>query len=172
MNAYQEMITRHQTEFNNFPMFFAFSKQQFSDGMQKLGLDPIDTQSVYSFGAGGFYRKSDAPLLREMLDRHQQEVTDAIAADLTGDGFIYDMFDYELANHEYGYTQDLTDTLAALDLTPEEVNADSRFTHALAKAAKEQTEWYEQEGASVETVESATLQESTAPVSEVPTIGM
>lgn len=35
MNAYQEMITRHQAEFNSFPMFFAFSQQQFDDGMQK-----------------------------------------------------------------------------------------------------------------------------------------
>lgn len=158
MNAYQEMISKHQSEFNDFPMFFAFNKQQFSDGMQKLGLDPSDMNSIYSFGAGGFYRKTDAPLLREMLVRHNQELVDAIAADRTGDGFIYDMFDYELSNHEYGYTQDLSDTLQALNLTPEEVNADPRYIHALTKAAREQTEFYEQTNADVPTENSVEQQ--------------
>ncbi len=162
MNAYQEMIARHQAEFNRFPMFFAFNNQQFDEGMQKLGLNPADTQSIYSFGAGGFYRKSDAPQLRAMLDRHHQEMTDAIAADLTGDGFIYDMFDYELANHEYAYTQDLSDTLQALNLTPEEVNADSRFLRALSRATTEQTEWYEQENSAFSTADAAPTQEITA----------
>lgn len=162
MNAYQEMITRHQAEFNSFPMFFAFNNQQFDEGMQKLGLNLTDTKSVCSFGAGGFYRKSDAPQLREMLDRHHQEIADAIAADLTGDGFIYDMFDYELGNHEYAYTQDLSDTLQALNLTPEEVNADSRFLHALSRATKEQMEWYEQENSSFSTADAALTQEAAA----------
>lgn len=172
MNAYQEMITRHQAEFNSFPMFFAFNNQQFDEGMQKLGLNPTDTKSVCSFGAGGFYRKSDAPQLREMLDRHHQEMTDAIAADLTGDGFIYDMFDYELGNHEYAYTQDLSDTLQALNLTPEEVNADSRFLHALSRATKEQAQWYEQENSSFNTTDAALTQEIAAEgVAEMPTMG-
>lgn len=173
MNAYQEMITRHQAEFNSFPMFFAFSQQQFTDGMQKLGLNPTDTNSICSFGAGGFYRKSDAPQLRAMLDRHHQEIADAIAADLTGDGFIYDMFDYELANHEYAYTQDLSDTLDALNLTVEKVNADSRFLHALQKATKAQTEWYEQENAEVSISDMDTAQKPAAEsVAETPLMGM
>ena len=60
----------------------------------------------------------------------------AIAADTTGDGFIFDMFVYELANHEYCITYDLEDTLDALGLTPEEVNADKRLSHGLNKAIK------------------------------------
>ncbi len=163
MNAYQEMIMKHQAEFNNFPMFFAFNQQQFSDGMQKLGLDPSDTKSIFSFGVGGFYRKSDAPLLHEMLDRQHQELAAAIAADQTGDGFIYDMFDCELSNHEYGYTQDLSDTLQALNLTPEEVNADPRYIHALTKAAREQTEFYEQTNA-VEPAENSVEQPLEEPI--------
>lgn len=172
MNAYQEMITQHQAEFNNFPMFFAFNNQQFDEGLQKLGLNPTDTKSVCSFGAGGFYRKADEPKLHEMLDRHHQEIADAIAADLTGDGFIYDMFDYELSNHEYAYTQDLSDTLHALNLTPEEVNADSRFLHALSRATKEQTEWYEQENSAFSTADVAPTQEIAAEgIAEMPMMG-
>ena len=65
-----------------------------------------------------------------------EEKQDAIAADLTGDGFIFDMFVYELANHEYCITYDLEDTLDALGLTAEQINADKRLTHGLNKAIK------------------------------------
>lgn len=107
-----------------------------------------------------------------MFESHHQEIADAIAADLTGDGFIYDMFDYELANHEYAYTQDLSDTLDALNLTVEKVNADSRFLHALQKAAKAQTEWYEQEISNLNTVDAPPTQEIAAEsVAEMPMMG-
>ena len=37
-NQYQEMRNRQQAEINAFPMFFAFNKQQFAEGMRTLGL--------------------------------------------------------------------------------------------------------------------------------------
>lgn len=36
-NQYQEMRNRQQAEINAFPMFFAFNKQQFAEGMQHTG---------------------------------------------------------------------------------------------------------------------------------------
>ena len=36
-NQYQEMRNHQQAEVNAFPMFFAFNKQQFAEGMRKLG---------------------------------------------------------------------------------------------------------------------------------------
>jgi hypothetical protein len=44
------------------------------------------------------------------------------------------MFNYELGNHEYCITHDLTDTLDALGLTLEEVNADPMMADALKRA--------------------------------------
>lgn len=89
-------------------------------------------------GTGGFYRRSDADKLREMLDRHEREMSEAISQDTTGNGFIFDMFDYELANHEYTYTGSLTDTLEALDLTLDAVNANPALRHGLKKAREGQ----------------------------------
>ena len=40
-NQYQEMRNRQQAEVNAFPMFFAFNKQQFAEGMRKLGLSQL-----------------------------------------------------------------------------------------------------------------------------------
>ena len=55
--------------------------------------------------------------------------------------FVLDMFNYELGNHEYSYTKDVTDTLSALDLTIEQVRGDERLFNALQSACKLQEEW-------------------------------
>ena len=143
MNAYRKLKDKHQEEINNFPMFFAFSNKQFEEGMKTLGLEPNETDKIYKLGGtGGFYRKSDSKTLHDMFDRHEKEMAAAIAADETGDGFIYDMFNYELANHEYGYTRDCGPAFDALGLTVEQIRSDKRMIHGLNKARKEQVEWY------------------------------
>ena len=136
MNAYQEMKDRQQKEFAAFPMGAAFSNQQFKDMMEKWGLTVNDTDKICSIGGGCYIRKTDKEALRDLINRLNKEKQDAIAADLTGDGFIFDMFVYELANHEYCITYDLEETLDALGLTPEEVNADELLKHGLNKAIK------------------------------------
>ena len=47
-NQYQELRNRQQEEVNAFPMFFAFDKQQFAEGMRRLGLRPSDMNQVYA----------------------------------------------------------------------------------------------------------------------------
>lgn len=137
MNAYKVLRDRQQAEVNAFPMMFAFSQKQFDEGMEKLGLKPTDTDKIYRLGnTGGYYRKTDSEALRDMFERHAKEMEEAVEADKTGEGFIFDMFNYELANHEYGYTHEVEDALNALGLTVEDVNGDARMRKALAKAVK------------------------------------
>jgi len=137
-NRYLELKRRHEKELNDFPMFFAFNKKQFEEGMEKLGLEPGDTDKVYRLSnTGGFYKKVDAPKFKKMFDRREQERQDAINADETGEGYIYEMFQYELANHEYGYTGRIDDTLEALGLTLEEVKGCERLSRGLALARED-----------------------------------
>ena len=143
MNAYQEMKARQQKEFDAFPMSAAFSNQQFKDMMEKWGLTVNDTDKICSIGGGCYIRKTDKEALCALINRLNNEKENAIAADLTGDGFIFDMFVYELANHEYCITYDLEDTLDALGLTAEQINADKRLTHGLNKAIKHYLKNYE-----------------------------
>jgi hypothetical protein len=103
MNTYKQLKDRQQKEMDAFPLGAAFSKQQFADMMQEWGFTVDDTDKIISIGAGCFIRKSDKEAFFNMLKRHDKEMQDAIAEDKTGDGFIYDMFYYELANHEYIY---------------------------------------------------------------------
>lgn len=135
-NQYQELKDKHQKEFNEFPIGFAFSDEQFKEQMEKLGLTVDDEDKVVGIGAGGFIRKDDVEKFKEMNTRHRAEEEEAIKNDTTGEGYIKDMFDYELANHEYGYTYDLTDTLDSLGLSMEDIQKDEKLKNGLRLALK------------------------------------
>ena len=137
MNRYADLKQRQQQEFSAFPMQFAFSDSQFAEGMAALGLKPTDTDKIYKAPGGGFYRREDGPRLYDMMGRFDRELQEAIAGDQIGDGFIYEMFLYELDNHEYGYTMDTEDTLDALGYTTEEVLGDPRLKRGIEKAVTE-----------------------------------
>lgn len=119
-------------------------EKQFDEMMGKWGLDPEkDLDKIYRIPGGGFIQKKDHKHFHEVLDRHNAEMEAAKTADEDGTGFLYQMFLYELDNHEYGYTGDLEDTLDCLGLTWEELKASPVMLKALNKAS---TEIREREG--------------------------
>lgn len=140
MNKYRELKEKQGKEVNEFPKMFAFSNKQFAEGMEKLGLKENETNKLLSIGAGGFIRKSDRKAFDDMFVRQEKELKKAIEEDLTGEGFIYNMFNYELGNHEYCITWELDETLNTLGLTMEEINSNENLLHGLKKAIEEQRE--------------------------------
>lgn len=144
MNAYKEMLEAHQKELYSFPIVWAFGQKQFVQAMQKLGLDPEkDVDKVTSvFGGGDIVRKDDVPALLALLDRHHAEMKAAIEADKTGNGFIFDMFNYELSNHEYAYTGDCGDALRACGISDEDLASNKALRHGLRKAKKAQKDCF------------------------------
>lgn len=131
MGKYSELKAKHQKEVDAFPFGFAFNTKQFNEMMEKWGLTPDDTDKIYSIGGGGYVRKSDSEAMDKMFKRHALERK---MARKYGDEYLFEMFAYELANHEYCITHDLTDTLEALDLTIEQINADPKMADALKRA--------------------------------------
>ena len=130
MSKYSELKEKHQKEVNTFPFGFAFNKDQYDEMMAKWGFKPTHRSQVMYLEGGCFIRKSDYKAMNEMLKRHEAERKEA----MKDDEYLFQMFNYELANHEYSYTGDLTDTLEALGLTMEEINADPRMADALKRA--------------------------------------
>jgi len=135
--SYKKMKREHQAEIDNFPMFFAFGNDQFDENIKKVGLTPEDTDKILSIGYGGFIRKEDREKFLNMMESHDKELQQAIAADETGEGFIKDMFLYELGNHEYIVTGRFEDTLDAVGLTLEEVKENEALEHGLITARNE-----------------------------------
>ncbi|TCI26674.1 hypothetical protein EVJ32_04685 [Exiguobacterium sp. SH5S4] len=136
MNAYKQMKDRHQKQLNDFPIMFAFSNKQFDEGMKKLELEKDQTNMVLDIGNGGFIKKDSLMDFDNMFERQEQELKAAIESDQTGEGFILEMFRYELGNHEYSYTYDLSDTLQALDLSMTSVNERPNLKKGLELAIK------------------------------------
>lgn len=60
----------------------------------------------------------------------------AIDNDPDGTGFIYEMFYYELSNHEFDYTRELDDTLYALGYTLDDIKTNLKLKTGLEKAIK------------------------------------
>lgn len=138
MESYRELRERQQKEFNELPLGFAFSDEQFNEMMRKWGLDPEkDLDKICRIGGSGFIQKKDRTHFREVVKRQDAEMETAKASDKDGTGFLYQMFLFELDNHEYGYTGEYEDTLESLGLTMKDVHKSVRLTKALKKAAKE-----------------------------------
>lgn len=129
---------RHQKEFNDFSkknMFFAFDKKQFEEGMKKLGLEPSETNKIVSIGAGGYLLKDKADELKNLSKKQKEELKQLRK---NKKQFAAGMFAYELANHEFGLTYDLSETLDALGMTLSGIKKEPETYEALKEVLKEQ----------------------------------
>lgn len=131
---YDELTDKHQEEFNNFPIFFAFNDKQFEEGLKKFGAKEND---LYRIPGNGFILKKDSKKLSELLDRHGEEMQNHINNDKDGAGFIKGMFYYELSNYEYCYSRDLNEILEVLNLTMEEVKNNKALSNGLKLALED-----------------------------------
>lgn len=124
METYKQMKDRHQSEVNALPLAFAFSHDRYLERLAAWNIteEEANNGAIVGIGGGGFIRSSDRDLVISTFERIRAEEEAAIAADTTGDGFIYQMFLYELNNHEFSYTQDVDDTLTALGFTEADIN--------------------------------------------------
>lgn len=134
MESYEEMRKRHQKEYNEFPVAFAITNEDLKEGLKKLGMNENDGDKVVGIGFGGFVRKEDKQAYDNMENKHYKELQEAIKNDKTGEDFIQGMFETELANHEYGYTGVLGDTLGACGLTYKDVEKNANIQNGLKLA--------------------------------------
>ena len=113
-------------------MFFAFNQKQFDEGMKSLGLNPNQTSMINSFEGGGFYRKLDRIALIELLERFDREEKEA----MQDDKYVLEMFEYEMGNHEYGYTHSDMQVLDASGIDVDEFEKNSRLKRLYNQAQK------------------------------------
>lgn len=119
MKTYQEMKQSHSLDIDNFQgIFFAFNKEQFIEGMQKIGLTINDKNKIYSIGCGGYILKSKFDEFSAMLERHQKEVNEL----KQDEDLLLSALVYELQNHEYCISYDCQPALEALGFTKEDID--------------------------------------------------
>jgi hypothetical protein len=138
MNSYINLKNKQQKEIDDFPFFFAFNRKQFAEGMAKFGLSPDETDKVCALhNTGGFYLRTDEPKLHEMGERHARELKEAIEADSDGEGFVCEMFLYELDNHEFSCHGYYSGAFDSLGFTADDVENSEILKRGLEKAVAE-----------------------------------
>lgn len=136
--SYKELRERTQEEFNKLPIYFAFDDEQYKRLLSKLDLTDEEARNgaLMSLPSGGIIRSSDEDLVIGTFKRFWDAKNEAIKEDLTGNGFIYQMFLYELQNHEFIITQDPEETLSTLGITEEQLNENTALKNGLEAAIK------------------------------------
>lgn len=110
---YYELKDKQQKEINELPIKFAFSDEQFKEVINYFNVKEEEIkEKLVSVPGGGFMLKTDLPKLKETFINHAKEINQA----MTEDSFLIDAINYELANHEYCITGDITDTVEVLGL--------------------------------------------------------
>lgn len=138
MNQYREFKEKQRKELYSYMdlcTFAAFNKEQFREGMQKLGLDPEkDLDKITAYIGGTYVLKDKRQGLEDIFIKHEKEREAEIEKDYTGFNFCYQMFLTELSDHEYSYTQETGDTLRALGLVKKDFLKYPQLKLALYKA--------------------------------------
>ena len=120
METYQELKARQAKELNNFKgIFFAYSNEQLKEGMEKVGLTMEDTKQIYSLGAGGYILKDRSKEFHAMFERHNKEKKERIKEEK----FLFDSLVYELQNHEFCITGDVSEALEALGYNKKDIDS-------------------------------------------------
>lgn len=134
MNQYKEMLSRHYAEFRKIPTVFAFTEEGAERKLKEIGLSSMD--ELAHLGGGIFIRTTDVPRLKEMSTRFRREQQEAIDADKSGDGFVYQMFYTMLEGHDFCFTLDAEDALEALDMTMEDIESNPKLKRAFERAKR------------------------------------
>lgn len=132
MCKYLELKKENQKKFDEFAKdkiywIFAFSNNEFDKKLNELNLKRDDIASI---GAGGFIKKTDIKAYNEF----SKNISNEFEQIKNNDEEVKKAFMYELANHEYCITYDLTDTLEALGLEYETFKNDDRLLKIMIQA--------------------------------------
>jgi hypothetical protein len=129
-NLYLKHKEKVEKKINDFPMVWAFNEEQLNEGLNKLNATKKD---VCSLPHGGIIRKTDKELYLKMWEDINAEEDEL----KKNPAYVYQMFKYELSNHEYIITYDLEDTLNACGISEDDLNANEMFKTQLEKAEKD-----------------------------------
>lgn len=127
---YRELKESIQKKYDEFSIGFAFSEKQLKEQFEKLGVK--SKAEVIGIGDGGFIRKTD----REAFISLNKEANAMLREFLKDYNNLVDALEYELANFEYCYSQELDEPLETLGYTIEDLHENETLRKAVEEAAK------------------------------------
>jgi len=135
VNQYEELIKNKEQEQNKYPFIFS-DLDEMEKELAKRNINKEDIK--YYFSENHFYIiQRHVDKFNEIAEKYEKEIEKRIEQDLTGEGFIKDMFKTQLKNYEYGYTLEVDDAIERLGFTLEEIDGNARLKNGLELAKRE-----------------------------------
>ena len=114
---YLDLKKKHEKEFSEFPIAYAFNGKQLEEALEKLGATKEECVTV--FGHGDIVKRTDAKALIKLLSDHTKELHQKLKDD---PDFAEAAFLYEMDNHEYAINWSADeDVLACFSITFEDI---------------------------------------------------
>ena len=98
---YLDLKKRHEKEFEEFPIAYAFNDKQLEEALAKLNATKEEVVTV--FGHGDIVKRENVKPLIALLERHEQELHQRLRDDAD---FAEAAILYEMGNHEYAINYD------------------------------------------------------------------
>lgn len=137
---YMDLRKRHQKEFEDFPVVYAFKDQQLEEALKRLGATKDECVTV--FGHGDIVKRTDAKALITLLEQHTNELKQKLKDD---PDFAYEAFLYEMDNHEYAINmsadEDVLDCFCITFDDIDEWGLQQAYTRARNQHMKNAHEW-------------------------------
>jgi len=115
---YRSLKTKHQQSIEDFEgIFYAFTNEQFKEGLKKVNLSEGEENKLFKLGSGSFILKDRIKDLEDLLLSNKKELRE----NLKDEKFLLNALRYELSNHEYSYSGDIYPALDALSLKLEDI---------------------------------------------------
>jgi len=109
---YLEIKKEFHDDFGKLPLFFAFNKEQFNEGMKKLNLETSDFDKIIKMPSGGFVLKSVKEEVQKVFDNYEKGIKEIS----NNKKELIEALVYELGNTEYCIGCDSNDALKSFSL--------------------------------------------------------
>ncbi|MGL5718148.1 MAG: DUF7659 family protein, partial [Paraclostridium sp.] len=123
--TYLQFKQKVKEEIDGLPIAYAFGQKQYDEMVKKI---QDSGSEIVNLGGGCYCASADLPKIEKALNS-----SDELEINLKDVKFFEEALSYELANHEFSYTDDPTDALDVLRLSKKDLEFHSKNGSKLAK---------------------------------------
>lgn len=140
--SFNEKNTKPLHDFISKNVFFAFSQEQFNEGLKKFNIDPEDKEKIknklHRYFGGGFIlieSEKEEKRINQKIRKNQRKYLSKFKN-------LVDALIYEMNNHECSYTGDYLDGLFAIGYGLKDLRKNKKLQKAYYQAKKQVHKWF------------------------------
>lgn len=137
--TFKEKNDKPYHDFISKNIFFAFSQEQYKEGLAKFNIKEEEAKDkLYKYFGGGFMLKSAAEEEKKILKKRDKHLRKY----LNNFNNLVDALIYEMNNYECAYTGEYSKGLYAFGFSKEDLKKNKKLLKAYTKARKHVWNWY------------------------------